>query len=292
VGFATDLRVVPTRQAILQWPDKLLPALTEAANSRNCEYVFSILNSTQTHAYNALIRPRSQRRHIPRYYLYRKYDVVTIHGKFPFSDLPFLSTIKISQMQKEDLEPLAYYLKSKAIHKPLSFPYSVALLEERFKNWHGFEMSNFLIARDSKKNIIGCVAPWKGSQISNITVTNYSGFGETAYSFSKWFSMFNFVKRLPPIGGSLKVKYLTHFYADNPDIFASLLSEAFRVAEKNELLSYAHFFKTPLTMPPKMFFTSRIPFSIYSVMPPDKSIPEFLLPQKVTPPPEIEPILV
>jgi hypothetical protein len=195
-------------------------------------------------------------------------------------------------MTMNDLEPLASYLKSKAVHKPLSFPYSADLLMQRFAKWPGFEMKNFLIAKDSRKNIIGCAAPWKASQILSISVSKYSGFGETIYSFSKWFSYFNFVKRLPPAGQELKIKFLTHLYADNPDIFATILAEAFRITQKNELLCYPHFDRTPLTLPPKNFLTSKMPFSIYTVMPPEKPLPEFLQTHKVTPPPEIEPILV
>lgn len=292
VGFATDLRISNSRQAIVSWPEKLLPAMTEAAVTRNCDYVFSILNSNQSQAYNALIRPRSSRRSIPRYYFYRKYDLITLHGKVPFTDLPFLNSIKIAPMEPKDLEPLAAYLKSKAIYKPLSFPYSVDLLQERFKMWRGFEMHNFLIAKDSRGNIIGSVAPWKASQILGISVLNYTGFGETIYTFSKYFSYFGFVKRLPPVGGQVNMKFLTHLYADNPDIFAALLAEAFRTTQKDELLSYAHFHKTPLTMPPQNFLSSRIPFSIYTILPPEKPLPDFLQLHKVTPPPEIEPILV
>ncbi len=291
-GFATDLRITNSRHAIVQWPDLLLPALSQAAQERNCQYVFSILNATQTHAYNALIRPRSQRRSIPRYYLYRKYDLITLHGRIPFTNLPFLSTVRIEPMSTNDLEPLAQYLKSKAIHKPLSFPYSADLLNHRFQTWPGFEMKNFLIAKDSQKNIIGCAAPWKASQISSIIISKYSGFGETIYSFSKWLSYLNFVKRLPPEGQELKIKFLTHLYADNPDIFATILSEAFQITQKNELICYPHFEKTPLTMPQRNFLTSRMPFSIYTVMPPETPLPEFLQMHKVTPPPEIEPILV
>lgn len=292
VGFATDLRIANSRQAIVHWPEKLLPAMTESAITRNCDYVFSIMNSNQTQAYNALIRPRSSRRNIPRYYFYRKYDLVTLHGKVPFSDLPFLKSINIAPLQPSDLEALAAYLKSKAIHKPLGFPYSTDLLLERFKKWKGFEMHNFLIAKDVRNNIIGCVAPWKASQILNITVLNYTGFGETIYTFSKYFSYFGFVKRLPPIGGEVKMKFLTHLYADNPDIFGALLAEAFKVTQKDELLCYPHFQKIPLTMPPKNFLSSRIPFSIYTILPPEKPLPDFLQLHKVTPPPEIEPILV
>ncbi len=291
VGFATDLKISANREAIVSWPDLLLPAMQESAIERNCDYIFSILSSSQSQAYNALIRPRSARRNIPRYYFYRKYNLVTIHGKVPFTNLPFLKSVNIAPMEPEDLEPLAKYLSSKAIHKPLSFPYSVELLQERFKTWKGFEMHNFLIAKNSRGDIIGCVAPWKASQIMEISVNNYSGFGETVYTFSKWFSYLGFVKRLPAVAEDIKIKFLTHLYADNPDIFAALLAEAFRVTQKDELLTYPHFITTPLTMPPKSFLVSNIPFSIYTILPPEKALPDFLQLHNITPPPEIEPIL-
>src|SRR5690606_6471496 len=142
-------------------------------------------------------------------------------------------------------------------------------------------------AKDPSNNIIGSVAPWKASQILGISVLNYTGFGETIYEFSKCMSNFGFVKRLPPIGQEVKMKFLTHLYADNPDIFGALLAEAFRTTQKDELLSYAHFNKTPLTMPPRNFLTSEIPFSIYTILPPEKPLPDFLQLHKVTPPPEI-----
>ncbi len=292
VGYATDLRISNSRQAIVQWPEKLMPALNIEAQNRNCDYVFSIFNVNQTRAMNALIRPRSQRRSIPRYYLYKHFEFITLHGKMPFTDLPFLSTVKMSRLTDNDIEPLAHYLKSKTMHRPLAFEYTPDLINYRLKNWPGFSKDNFIIARDSQKNIVGCVAPWKASQIFNVSVLNYSGFGETMYAFSKWFSLFKFVKKLPRIGETLPLKFLTHFYADNPDIFGALLAEAFRVTSRDELLSYIHFNGMPLTMPPKSFLTSKIPFAMYSVLPAEKQLPEFLQLHKVTPPPEIEPIMI
>lgn len=210
----------------------------------------------------------------------------------PFTDLPFLKSIKITAMTDNDIEPLASYLKSKAIHKPLSFQYTPDLIVNRLKSWPGFHKENFLIARDIRGRIVGCVAPWKASNISSINVLNYSGFGETLYSFSRFFSLFKFIKRLPPVGGTIPVKFLTHFYADNPDIFASLLAEVFRITGRDEILTYTHFRKTPLTMPPRNFFFSRIPFSIYTVLPADRTLPEFLHVHKVSPPPELEPVMI
>lgn len=292
VGFAGDLKISNSRQAIVQWPEKLLPALSQAAYDRKCEYVFSIFNTNQSQAMNALIRPRSQRRNIPRYYLYKKFKFITLHGKFPFSDLPFLSSVKMDRLTENDIESLAHYLKSKTLHRPLSFDYTPQLIQHRLSSWPGFHKENFIIARDSRGNIVGCVAPWKASQIFNVNVLDYSGFGETIYAFSKWLSLFKFVKKMPAVGSNLPLKFLTHLHADNPDIFGALLAEAFRITSPEELLTYVHFSGVPLTLPPKSFLTSQIPFAMYTVMPPETPLPEFLHLHKATPPPEIEAVLI
>ncbi len=292
VGYANDLRISNSRQAIVQWPEKLLPALTEAAQKRNCEYVFSVFNTNQMNAMNALIRPRSQRRNIPRYYLYRKFKYITLHGKIPFSDLPFLSSLKMDRLTENDIEPLAHFLRSKTLHRPLSFAYTADLIQHRLKNWPGFHKENFILAKDARGNIVGSAAPWKASQVFNVNVLNYSGFGETIYAFSRWLSLFKFVKKMPRIGETLPLKFITHLHADNPDIFGALLAESFRITSREELLTYIHFNGMPLTLPPKSFLISQIPFAMYTVLPPEKPLPEFLHLHKATPPPELEAVLI
>jgi hypothetical protein len=94
IGYATDLRVSPTRRAILNWSQHFLPVLEAERESRNCRYIFSAVPHSQRQAYNAFIRPRNLRRRMPRYHLFRRLELVSIHGLWPFHDLP-LSGIKV-----------------------------------------------------------------------------------------------------------------------------------------------------------------------------------------------------
>lgn len=292
MGYACDLRISKSRQAIVQWADKLLPALTEAANERDCQYVFSSFNMNQTQTLNTLIRPKIGRKNALRFYLYKNFKFITIHGKVPFTNLPFLSSVKLDRLTDNDIEPLAKYLHAKTFHRPLSFNYTPDFLQNRIRSWPGFEKENFILAKDHRNNIIGCVAPWKASQIFNVTVLNYSGFGETIYAFSKWLSYMKFVKRLPSVNDRLPLKFLTHFHADNPDIFGALLSEVFRITSREELLTYIHFNGVPLTLPPRSFLTSQIPFALYSVLPADRALPDFLYLNRASPPPDLESVLI
>jgi hypothetical protein len=198
----------------------------------------------------------------------------------------------MDRLTENDIEPLAHFLRSKTLHRPLSFPYTADLIQHRLTNWPGFNKENFILAKDSRGNIVGSAAPWKASQIFNVNVLNYSGFGETIYAFSRWFSLFKFVKKLPRIGETLPLKFITHLHADNPDIFGALLAESFRITSREELLTYIHFNGMPLTLPPKSFLISQIPFAMYTVLPPEKPLPEFLQLHKATPPPELESVLI
>ena len=73
IGYATDLRVSPTRSAILQWSQHFLPALEQERAAHNCKYVFSVVARGQRQAFNAFIRPRSPKRQMPRYYSFRSF---------------------------------------------------------------------------------------------------------------------------------------------------------------------------------------------------------------------------
>lgn len=83
IGYATDLRISSSRKAILSWSQHFLPILEKERAKRNCRYVFSVVARSQKTASNAFLRPRSNRRQLPRYHLYRKFSVIGIHGRMP-----------------------------------------------------------------------------------------------------------------------------------------------------------------------------------------------------------------
>jgi len=275
VGYCTDLRIAPTREAILTWTKHFLPVLEMAMKTRGCKYFFSVVVPQDGKAYNALVRPRSSRRNIPRFYMLSRFELVNVLGRLPLASKP-LRTIEIDRGDIKDLEPLVQYLSTKSKERNLSFIYTMELMKERFSRWPGFQIENFLIARDHDKNIIGCVAPWDSFEVQHFRVAQYHGFSRTLKRALDLSAFFGLSQSLPALDHSLNFLYLTHLYADNPDIFYSLLYESYEMAKPTKFLTYQHFSNDLTTLPPKAFISTTFPLAVYSLLPPAVPLPEFL----------------
>ena len=145
LGYATDLRVSPSRKAILQWSQHFLPLLEQECEKRNTKYIFSVLARSQQQAYNAFVRPRSTRRTMARYYLFRRFNIVGLHGKYPFAPKP-INTIDIRYAREEDHTKLAQYIIKQKSKQPIYYCED----DQRFFNsiyrWQGLSLDDFLIA--------------------------------------------------------------------------------------------------------------------------------------------------
>ncbi len=292
IGYGTDLRVSANRQATLQWPELFFPAFKDSLEKRNCKLTFSVINFSQIQAMNALIRPRAQRRDIPRYYLIRKFDLVSLHGRTPFLQGNPLNTVKIFEGTPNDLEPLVEYLKKKTESHLFAFPYSIEFMENRFKKWKGLSIEKFLIAKDVHGNIVGCCAPWSNAHLQTLDVTKYSDLGESFHLLSRLISIVRMGKALPASGQPLKLSYLTHLNCDNPDIFRRLLKSALKRSPRDEFLVYVNFDRDAATLPPPVFISSTLRFAMYSVLAPETPLPSYLQPSPFSPPPELEAVLI
>ena len=109
--------MAPKRKAIIHWTKHYLPALEQAKQEFDVNYFFSAVPKLQTQAFNAFVRPRSNKRQLPRYYLFRNYEAVNIHGRLPFTLQP-LKSVNIRNAQSSDLEALSEFIASKKRIKP------------------------------------------------------------------------------------------------------------------------------------------------------------------------------
>lgn len=286
IAFATDLRISPRRQAVLAWSQLFLPILKELISKRKCSYIFSILSTFERRTYNNFVRPRIASNSRPRYYLLSRFQVIGVHGKYPFFNkkLPY---VKISPAESNDLPPLIEYLIKKSVGRPFSYIYNESFFENRFSKWPSFSLKNIIIARDYNNNIIGCVAPWSSNQTQHYIPVNYHGFAQTLKSTFAFGSYLGISKKLAQPGTPLNFKYLTLLRANNPDIFHSLLCYVFENIGKSFLV-YSYFYDSFTTLPPKGFITTEMPYALYTLLPPDEEIPPFLQPSPLLPPPDIE----
>lgn len=287
IGYASDLQVSLKRSVIMNWPKVFFPLLEEEKKKRNCKYVFSVLFRSQRQAYNALIRPKTPRRELPRYYLFRRFQIVTLHGLFPFS-LPILKTVEIKRAGLEDKEALAQYILSKAPQIPFCFYGSKEDFYLSLEKWKNLKLKDFILVLNKNK-IVGCAASWSNRNLNRIYVEREHPFGTTIRKGLNFLSFFGLAHSLYKKNSpEIRFRYLTHVYADNPDIFYTLLKVAYKDLDKREFLAYSHFEGDLLKRPPSQFIKGSIKCGLYCILGAKDPFPNFLRHQVLQEAPDFE----
>lgn len=287
IGYATDLRVSRRREAIFTWSKHFLPIVEAEKKKRNCRFIFSVVPQDHRQAYNTFIRPRYRRRELPRYYLFRRFKIVTLHGLLPLAPKP-LPSLNLRHAVEEDRQPLMEYIANKKAHTPISFAQSAFDVTRLLQLWEGLHIEDFILALDSRDTIVGCTAPWCSSDVQKLYAKAYSTKGRTAQTIFKCLSYLGITHTLPRVGEALNPVYLTHLLVDNPDIFYSLLYYVFKRTSKSKFLIYYDFTGHLTTLPPKPFISMGIPCGLYCVLPHDETVPELLKPRSFRAPPDFE----
>jgi len=287
-GFATDLRIAPSRKAIAQWAHYFLPVLERVNQERNCRYIFSALEHLENQTYNALIRPTSHmRRRMPRYLLANRFRVVTLHGRIPFAARPLMS-IRLKVLEVNDLERLCAYLREQAIRQPLATLYSPEIFMKDLARWPNLKLSDFRIATDSTGKIRGFAALYDGRNFQKLVPRAYHGFASTVQQLLRVASFSGVVRPLPPPGTEMPLRFLSHLVSDSAEIFHRLADDAFSRIGSKELLSYIHFQGNWRTLPPNAFFATSLPYGLYLILPPHSDVPPWPIPSVRSLPPEFE----
>lgn len=286
IGYATDLRVSPSRRAILNWAQHFLPILDSEKKKRDCKYVFTVVAQLQRQAYNAFIRPRLTRRNLPRYHLFRKFRMVSIHGLLPWAPRP-LKTILFRHGAASDLELICQYLAKRKSRAVLHYTPSSELVFQQLMRWPGLNASDFILAFDFHRNLVGCVAPWDSDRLQKTFAVDYHRRAKVLHDSLKAAALLGLAKRLPKAGRALHFSYLTHFEADNPDIFYGLLHSAYRTTN-SQFVMYPHFEGDLAFTPPRSMISANIKAGLYCIQEPSQLSPDFLTWSRRATPPEIE----
>jgi hypothetical protein len=253
----------------------------------NCQYVFTIVADEQQQAINAFIRPRNLRRELPRYFLYRRFEVVSLHGLWPFSTPP-LSTVTVDKAQKSDEDALLDYLLAHNKGRIPNFHASKDMIVQNLKLWSDLKIQDFLIAKDKNKKIVGCTALWNSQIHEHFVPVKFDSQALTLKEAMQFFSHLGLTRQLGELDSPLKFYYLTHLHADNSDIFYSLCHKAFKITPKSHFLTYSHFEGYLTSKPAKSFIFSSLRAGLYCILDPDETAPDFLKPKILSQPPDFE----
>lgn len=284
VAWATDLRVAPLRRPLLEWSQNFLPVVRSVYEEHGAETIFSVINRSDALLQNVFLRPRSPKRQWPRYHLYRKFDLITLHGRFPWAPKP-LKYVKIVRAEASMKEDLINYLQDRSQYRPFSSIWDRESFEERIRRIPGLRVEDFFIAYDIKDKVVGCVASWNGESIQEFRPLSYTLRAHNFRQFLKFARAFGWTRPLTkPVRSTgfeapLHFRYLLYPFATNEDVFASLLHKAFKDAKPNEFLMYARSEQDFRRNPPKGWIAAELPYSLYTLVPPEAPTPDFLDPR-------------
>ena len=283
IAIATDLRVQPSRKAILQWSQHFLPVLREVMQSRGVDSVQSVINTADPIAFNAFVRPRQLKRAFPRYHLYRKFGLVTLHGRLPWAPAP-VKGLRIRQGETRWLGPLIEYLSRRAPYRAFCSAWDEESFFKKIGRMPGFRIEDLWIAFDSNEKVVGTMAPWSPLETQEYCPLSYSLRAHNFRQFLKFGRGLGWTRSLTKPQSRtgeeapLKFRFLTFAQADNEDIFESLLWMTYESIPTDEFLVYAHC-KTDFRMnPPKSWISAELPFALYSITPPEEPPPSFVHP--------------
>ncbi len=284
-GYLCDLRISQTRKAVQNWTEYFIPYYYKTIEAKNCKYVFTCIEQFENQAYNALIRPRRLKRNLPHYYLMRKLNLVFFLGRWPWSPNP-IPAIRISHAWESDLEELSDYMMQRKVGSRIFINTDKERLLDRFRTWPNFSVSNFLIARNYKNEIIGCMAPWNNSGVQQYVVRGYSPEAELLRGTLDITSTLRMTHFMPQVNQPFQLKYITHCAVDNPEVFYSMICRAYAESQRGEILVHTNYFGDFHTRAPLSFMTTKLPFGYYSVFSPEEELPSFLKPNPFAAPPD------
>lgn len=283
IATALDLRVAPNRKAIIEWSNHFLPVMQSITDEMKVEFIFSAINLADPSALNTFVRPRQMKRPIPRYHLYRKYNLVSLHGKWPWAKAP-LKSVRFQNCHDGIEEALIEYILKRSQYRPFSSTWNREALLNKIKHLPGLKKSDFIVATDHQGNVVGCTAPWSPHEIQDYIPLSYSLRAHNFRQMLKFFWMFGMTHRLTkPVASTgieqkLNYSHLTHLHADNEDVFEGLIATAFEQCSSQDFLLYAHAVQDYRLLPPRSWISASLPFALYAVVPPQKPMPAFLHP--------------
>lgn len=283
IAVATDLRILPNRKSIISWSQHFLPVLRDTMKEHGVSSVFSVINSYDTAAFNAFVRPRHMKRAMPRYHLYRKFQLVSLHGRYPWAPSP-LPGLQVRRGENRWLGHIIDYIKRRAPFRAFTSAWDEKSFFAKMNRLPGFRLEDYWIAFDSADRVVGMMAPWSPLSVQEYCPLSYGLRAHNFRQFLKFGRLLGWTRPLTkPLSRTgeeapLKFRFLTSVSAENEDVFETLLWHVYESLPRDEFLVYGHCLQDFRLNPPPSWISAQMPFGLYAVLPPECDPPNFLHP--------------
>ena len=198
----------------------------------------------------------------------RGYRTVSVVGMLPWRRWG-RRRFAIHRASSSDSEELREFVDAQSRDLQLSPVFDLQTWQRRITDWPGFGIEKFLIARDSRGHIVGCVAPWNSSAINRIVI---DALPKRVEFLRKALNAATVFTRRPQIsvGASTHLPdlCLTHIRVKDrdPKIFAELLTVAFREMIRTRsyaTLTFCLYDEDPLWRALRNMIFTTVPMDLY-----------------------------
>lgn len=273
LGYLGDLRAAAQARRQRALVLHYAAVLGEVERRHGCHLFLTGILASNAAAMNALVHRRASRQSQPRYWPFRRFDMVSVQftarRRAPPARLVRTAT-------PADLPALRALLDADHRRRPFGYRFDDGELEHRLGSWPGFTLDRTYVALDGDR-IVGCLSAWDAALVKRYRVVAYRGsmrLTKLAYNAAarllRW-------TPLPDAGADFRYVYLCNvsLAGDDPAILRVLLERVYvDFAEKGY-----HFFSLPLyaddAWAPALrgWFARRLPFELFVVTTPETDEP-------------------
>lgn len=277
LAYACDLRISSQRQAVLNWGQHFTPQLEKLKNEDRVEHVLTSINLSDNQLVNTFLRPRARRGQRPMYELVTKFNLVSIHGFYPFK-LKKNKNITAIRAQSTDRPNLIKYLRKKFLEFDLVPSEYLNDFEKTIQSSLLYMWNQFIIAKNPDGEIVGCVYPLASTLLQDYFPQNYTVQANNFRQFLKLSSVLRFGRKLTkPFSRTqkdetLNFRLLHFFFFEHPEVMKSLLTAAYEDSRQNEFLVYAYQDNQFAYRPPKGSIEVSFPYALYEIKNPDPKL--------------------
>ena len=262
VCYLGDLRAELNRDTASSWRDlygEMLLKARQLPGLNGCRYFFTaIIDDNQAARRTLVAKPRNP-------FVYHelcKYKMVNVVRRKPWSRV---TPSRTRRAGPRDFDRLSEFLDRESRRRQFG-PGFISELPRRLAEWHGLNLSSFLIHENASGEIDACVAPWSPAPAKRIIVEEMP---PSIRAFRAAMGLFG--RRVPGPGEELEISYLTHFQISRDldaqargAIFEELVASAYQ--ERPGILGYCDFENDSFLDRLSSYFVQSVPMTLYQVI--------------------------
>lgn len=271
-SYLCDLRILPEHRGRGRLGRGFQEIFKFAKQEYGGELFTTVVFDTNTRAKKALVTPKGDqveklRKEQPEYREMTRFNMTSVHFTTPKKG----PSARVKEATTADRDELFQFIIDGQRRRLLGECLDGDMLNQRIETWPGFSLSDFLIVRNQKGRIAGCLAPWDTGAFKRTRVIDYHGSMAVIRRGYDLMAKLRGYLPLPAPGECFRFSFLTHLEIADDD--PALLQDLLRGAYQRLSPTGAHYMAAMIPRESKLekafsdFMVTRTAMTVYAVHP-------------------------